>query len=85
MLGQNPNDISALYFLSYCRSGGGLLQMRSDRKGGGQHLHIRQGMQLMSLGMNKNLPAGAVRLLSAVISVVQKSDQEVLVTAQARQ
>ncbi|KAL4913352.1 hypothetical protein BDW62DRAFT_214345 [Aspergillus aurantiobrunneus] len=31
MLGHDPRDISALYFLTYCKSGGGLLQMRSDR------------------------------------------------------
>ncbi|KAL2212031.1 putative flavin-containing amine oxidase [Sarocladium strictum] len=71
MLGQNPSDISALYFLSYCRSGGGLLTMRSDRKGGGQHLRVRQGMQLMPLGLAKDLPGGTVRLSSPVTSIVQ--------------
>jgi monoamine oxidase len=77
MLGQNPSDISALYFLSYCRSGGGLLQMRSDRKGGGQHLRIRQGMQLMSLGLSKDLPEGMIHLSSPVTSVIQREDQTV--------
>ena len=40
MLGQEPEDVSALYFLNYCKSGGGLLQMRSDRRHGGQYLRI---------------------------------------------
>jgi monoamine oxidase len=74
MLGQNPSEISALYFLSYCRSGGGLLQMRSDRKGGGQHLRIRQGMQVMSLGLAKDLGEGTIRLSSPVESVIQQQE-----------
>jgi monoamine oxidase len=80
MLGQNPSDISALYFLTYCRAGGGLLQMRSDRKGGGQHLRVRQGMQVIALGQAKELPEGVVRLNSPVVSVVQHNDQAVEVT-----
>jgi monoamine oxidase len=43
MLGCEPSELSALFFLDYCKSGGGLLQMRSDQKSGGQHLRIRQG------------------------------------------
>ena len=43
MLGCEPSELSALYFLDYCKSGGGLLQMRSDQKNGGQHLRIRTG------------------------------------------
>ncbi len=44
MLGCEPSELSALYFLDYCKSGGGLLQMRSDLKNGGQHLRLRTGM-----------------------------------------
>lgn len=44
MLGVEPSQMSALYFLDYCKSGGGLLQMRSDRKDGGQYLRIKTGM-----------------------------------------
>jgi monoamine oxidase len=43
MLGCEPSEMSALYFLEYCRLGGGLKQMRSDRKHGGQFLRARQG------------------------------------------
>ncbi|KAF5640439.1 flavin containing protein [Fusarium sp. NRRL 52700] len=71
MLGQDPKDISALFFLSYCRSGGGLLQMRSDAKGGGQHLRVRQGTQLMANGLAGALNKDTVRLSSPVLSVEQ--------------
>ncbi|EWY81966.1 monoamine oxidase [Fusarium oxysporum NRRL 32931] len=71
MLGQDPHDISALFFLSYCRSGGGLFQMRSDRKGGGQHLRVRQGMQLMANGLANALSQGTVQLSNPVLSVEQ--------------
>ncbi|KAK6003476.1 hypothetical protein QM012_009247 [Aureobasidium pullulans] len=69
MLGQEPKDLSALYFLNYCKSGGGLLQMRSDRKGGGQHLRVRQGMQFFSIGLASNMPDGVIRLSSPVTAI----------------
>ncbi|KAL1637016.1 hypothetical protein SLS58_009455 [Diplodia intermedia] len=71
MLGHEPADVSALHFLNYCRSGGGLLRMRSDRAGGGQHLRCRQGMQHIAAGMARGLPAGTVALGVAVTGVRQ--------------
>ncbi|KAJ6177271.1 hypothetical protein N7485_004185 [Penicillium canescens] len=81
MLGQDPRDISALYFLNYCKSGGGLLQMRSDRKHGGQYLRIRQGTQAFSLGLASSLPEGIIKLSAPVHSVVQSGDQSIKVQA----
>ncbi|KAL4995226.1 hypothetical protein BDV10DRAFT_203170 [Aspergillus recurvatus] len=82
MLGQDPRDISALWFISYCKAGGDLLQMRSDRKGGGQHLRIRQGMQMISTGLAETLPQDAIRLSSPVVSITQEGSSAVeLVTA----
>ena len=43
MLGLEPSDMSALYFLDYCKSGGGLMQMRSDKSNGGQFLKVEGG------------------------------------------
>lgn len=43
MLGLDPEEVSALFFLQYCKAGGGLMQMRSDRLGGGQFLRIAKG------------------------------------------
>ncbi|KAI1050192.1 hypothetical protein LB506_001983 [Fusarium annulatum] len=74
MLGQDPKDISALYFLNYCKSGGGLLQMRSDRKHGGQYLRVRQGTQLFAKGLASSLPVDTVRLSTPVKSIVQNSE-----------
>lgn len=81
MLGQDPKDISALYFLNYCKSGGGLLQMRSDRKHGGQYLRLRQGTQAFSLGLASSLPEGTVKLSQPVHSIVQGADRSVRVQA----
>lgn len=81
MLGQEPRDISALYFLNYCKSGGGLLQMRSDRKDGGQYLRVRQGTQLFSKGLASSLPSEVVRLSSPVGAVMQLEDNSVRVEA----
>ncbi|KAF2173737.1 hypothetical protein M409DRAFT_62012 [Zasmidium cellare ATCC 36951] len=76
MLGHEPEDISALFFLNYCKSGGGLLQMRSDRKGGGQHLRIRQGTSAFAEGLTKSLPPSTVRFSSAVSAIHQTGPNE---------
>lgn len=79
MLGHDPEDISALFFLNYCKSGGGLLQMRSDRKGGGQHLRLRKGTQTISEYLATTLPDNTVRLSSAVSSIQQLGKEQVVV------
>lgn len=56
MLGQDPSDISALFFLHYCKAGGGLMQMRSDCKHGGQYLRVREGTQMFAINIAKTLP-----------------------------
>ena len=43
MLGVEPHEVSALYFLGYCKAGGGIMQMRSDREHGGQFLRFAKG------------------------------------------
>lgn len=43
MLGLEPSEVSALFFLDYCKSGGGLMKMRSDHKNGGQYMRVVQG------------------------------------------
>jgi monoamine oxidase len=79
MLGVNPTDLSALFFLNYCKSGGGLLAMRSDRKGGGQHLRIRQGTQLFANGLARTLSQDVIHLESPVQAIVQHGRQAVYV------
>lgn len=79
MLGQEPEDVSALYFLNYCKSGGGLLQMRSDRRDGAQYLRLRQGTQSLAHTLVKALPAETVRLSSPVTAVHQQSEGPVVI------
>jgi monoamine oxidase len=79
MLGQEPEDVSALYFLNYCKSGGGLMQMRSDRKHGGQYLRVRQGTQLFSKELAADLPEGTVRFNAPVIAITQPDASSVVV------
>ncbi|OAA55298.1 Amine oxidase [Niveomyces insectorum RCEF 264] len=74
MLGMEPRDLSALYFLNYCKSGGGLLQMRSDLKHGGQFLRFVRGTQSLSLGLADLLKDGSLLLSSPVRSVTQGAD-----------
>ncbi|EXJ80298.1 hypothetical protein A1O1_08440 [Capronia coronata CBS 617.96] len=80
MLGVDPSEMSALYFLEYCAAGGGLMTMRSDQKGGGQYLRIRQGMSAFAEGMAGKLRPGSVELSSPVASITQKPNGTVSVT-----
>lgn len=43
MLGLESRNVSCLHFLDYCEGGGGIMQMRSDRKDGGQYLRLVEG------------------------------------------
>ncbi|KAE8420759.1 hypothetical protein BDV36DRAFT_306243 [Aspergillus pseudocaelatus] len=79
MLGQEPQDISALFFLHHCKAGGGLLQMRSDRIGGGQYLRIRQGAQSIAQGLRALLPSQNIILSSPVIAIDQSLPDLVVV------
>lgn len=84
MLGHEPEDISALFYLNYCKSGGGLLQMRSDRRGGGQHLRMRQGTQYISHCLAQDLPAGVLHLEATVTAISRGSRDSMIVRTPGR-
>ncbi|KEF61738.1 uncharacterized protein A1O9_03308 [Exophiala aquamarina CBS 119918] len=71
MVGCDPSELSALCFLEYCAAGGGLMTMRSDGKGGGQYLRIREGTSAFAEGMADKLAPGALKLQSPVASITQ--------------
>ncbi|EXJ88506.1 hypothetical protein A1O1_05436 [Capronia coronata CBS 617.96] len=73
MLGMEPKELSALYFLNYCKSGGGLLQMRSDGKDGGQYLRLVNGTQSLSIGLSGLLKPDSLYLQSPVRYIEQTS------------
>jgi monoamine oxidase len=47
LLGVEPGEVSALWFLDYVKSAGGLMAMRGDGKGGGQYLRMACGEYLL--------------------------------------
>lgn len=71
MLGREPSDVSALFFLRYLKAGGGLVQMRQDGKHGGQYLRTRQGTQTFCTKMAELLPTGIITLNNPVTSIEQ--------------
>ncbi|KAK6439989.1 hypothetical protein LTR95_003797 [Oleoguttula sp. CCFEE 5521] len=81
MLGVEPSEMSALYFLDYCKSGGGYMQMRSDCKDGGQYLRIAQGTQSFSRGLASELAEGSLRLMSPVRRIEDTSSGVLVTTA----
>lgn len=80
MLGVEPSELSALYFLDYCKSGGGYMQMRSDLKNGGQYLRIAKGTQSFSKGLAEELTPESLILMSPVRTIEQR-DGRVRVTS----
>lgn len=74
MLGVDSTDVSAIFFMHYCRAGGGLLQMRSDRSGGGQHLRFRGGSQTLCTSLRDCLKPESVVYSSAISSVEQSAE-----------
>ncbi|KAG2413381.1 hypothetical protein HFD88_002570 [Aspergillus terreus] len=60
-------------------SGGGLLQMRSDRKHGGQYLRVRQGTQIFSETIMKSLLPDTVQLSAPVTAMHQFQKDHVVV------
>ena len=81
MLGVEPAELSALYFLDYCKSGGGYLLMRSDQKNGGQYLRIAQGTQSFSKGLANELPPDSVVFMSPVRHIQQKGGSVRIISA----
>lgn len=79
MLGHEPQDISALFFLNYCKSGGGLLQMRSDRQHGAQYLRVRQGTQTFAKTIAAALPKDTIHLSQPVTGISQIESSSVFV------
>lgn len=74
MLGLELHEVSALYFLDYCKSGGGLLSMRTDHKHGGQYLRFVKGTQSLSIGLAGLLRPGSVILNSPVTAIKQENE-----------
>lgn len=79
MMGQEPRDISALYFLNYCAAFGGLLQLRSDGPDGGQHIRIKEGVSSISKGLASELPEDTIHLAKPVTTIDQTSKDAVSV------
>ncbi|OAA60329.1 Amine oxidase [Niveomyces insectorum RCEF 264] len=81
MIGIDGTEISALYFLHYCRSGGGFKLMRSDAKHGGQHLRSKTGSQPYSEGLAALLTPGSVLLSTPVTGIRQAGKASIVTTA----
>ncbi|CZR59697.1 related to amine oxidase [flavin-containing] B [Phialocephala subalpina] len=71
MFGLEASDLSALYYLWYVRSAGGLLVTRGEKKHGGQYLRMRNGTQSFSKHLAAELKSGAVRLSTPVKKITQ--------------
>ncbi|KAH6721830.1 monoamine oxidase [Leptodontidium sp. MPI-SDFR-AT-0119] len=71
-LGQDPCDVSALAYLEICRGGLGLVNLRYDGKDGAQYLRLQEGTQSIAIGISTLLPKDAIKLNTAVSSIIKK-------------
>ncbi|KAF8862384.1 amine oxidase, partial [Acephala macrosclerotiorum] len=80
MFGLEASDLSALYYLWYVRSAGGLLVTRGEKKHGGQYLRMRDGTQSFSKHLAAELRPGTVQL-STPVKKIKQTGSVVLVEA----
>ncbi|KAF4625714.1 hypothetical protein G7Y89_g12448 [Cudoniella acicularis] len=80
MLGVEAKELSAQFFIEYNAKGGGLKQLRSDSKHGGQYLRFRKGTQSIAINLAALLMAGTVLLSTPVVKITEKYNG-VIVTA----
>ncbi|PBP23396.1 FAD/NAD(P)-binding domain-containing protein [Diplocarpon rosae] len=73
MVGVEAKDMSAQFFIEYTGKGGGLKQLRSDQKNGGQYLRCRKGTQSISIGLAALLKPGTIHLSTPVSSITDCS------------
>ncbi|KAL1311789.1 hypothetical protein AAFC00_001872 [Neodothiora populina] len=72
MIGCEHTECTAGFFIDYARRGGGLMQMRSDSKHGGQYLRFKTGSQSVAKGIAVRLPKNSVRLSTPVVAIDDK-------------
>lgn len=78
MFGKEPQDISALFFINYCACAGGLINLRSDRAGGGQALRARKGTQQFALRIAE-IVKDSLHLSTKATKITQLENQRVIV------
>ncbi|KAK5062592.1 hypothetical protein LTR84_004665 [Exophiala bonariae] len=74
LIGCDPGEVSALFILDYIRVGGGLMQMRRDKRGDGQYMRIKDGVSAFPEPLVQRLVPGILKLKSPVTSVTELND-----------
>ncbi|KAK8242312.1 putative amine oxidase [Phyllosticta capitalensis] len=69
--GASADDVSALFFINYCKADTGLSKLLSDSKDGAQYLRIREGTASFAKGIARKLTPGSVMLSTPVKSIHQ--------------
>lgn len=67
--GQEPGEVSALFFLEMARGGLGIINLRHDGQHGGQFLRLKEGTQSIAQGMAKLLPTDSIKLDTPVVAI----------------
>ncbi|KAK0113561.1 hypothetical protein ONS96_014419 [Cadophora gregata f. sp. sojae] len=80
MTGIEATEMSAQFFIEYTGKGGGLKQLRSDQKHGGQYLRFRKGTQQMAIGIAALLKPRTVHLSTPVSSITDSGNRVTVTT-----
>ncbi|UKZ68151.1 uncharacterized protein TrAtP1_009186 [Trichoderma atroviride] len=80
VVGREPEEIGAHYFLDYIKSSYGYVSVVSEGDEGAQSLKIKTGTSSIVDALANTLPSGSVMLHSPVDSISQYTDNEVHVT-----
>ncbi|PVH71907.1 FAD/NAD(P)-binding domain-containing protein [Cadophora sp. DSE1049] len=74
LIGCDPREVSALFVLDYIHAAGGLMQIRSDKRHGGQYMRITEGTSAFGERVALLLNPGTLKLSSPVDSIVERPD-----------
>ncbi|KAM0273618.1 hypothetical protein ACHAQH_008212 [Verticillium albo-atrum] len=78
IVGREPEDIGAHYFLDYIKSGRGLRSLMFEDQEGAQFQWIRQGTTAIATSLAEAMTPGSVLIHSPVNSITQQNDTSIV-------
>ncbi|KAL8366804.1 hypothetical protein RB595_008745 [Gaeumannomyces hyphopodioides] len=85
VVGREPEEVGAHYFLDYVKSGRGLISLSTDDENGAQYLKVKQGTTAIATGLAGAMTPGSVLVNSPVTSVTHTCDGALVTTRKGKQ
>ncbi|KAH8900745.1 putative mao-A [Thozetella sp. PMI_491] len=74
VVGREPDEVGAHYFLDYIKSGGGYISLTTEGEMGAQSLKVKNGTSAIAMALASSMPPGSVMIHSPVESITQSGN-----------